>query len=93
MPGGTGFTDERLSAVKCQRVRIYRVRIHRIYRSKALNPQMPGGTHSALTTLIRMLKNFRVVHTSVFAREPKVLMVRNMNSCPNAPHKQKRKTS
>lgn len=33
------------------------------------------------TTLMRMLKNLRVVQTSVFTKEPKVLMVRKMNSC------------
>ena len=41
----------------------------------------------------RMLKNLRVVHTIVLTSEPKVRMVKNMNSWPTAPHKQKSRTS
>ena len=41
----------------------------------------------------RMLKNLRVVHTSVLASEPKRRMVAKMNSCPTAPHRQNSATS
>mmetsp|Transcript_6488 Transcript_6488/g.11856 ORF Transcript_6488/g.11856 Transcript_6488/m.11856 type:complete len:85 (-) Transcript_6488:774-1028(-) len=45
------------------------------------------------TDEIKMLKNFRVVVTSVRVRAPNLFIVRNMNNCPRAPHKQNVRTS
>jgi hypothetical protein len=42
---------------------------------------------------MRILTNFRVVVTVVFARAPKRLMVRKMKFWPIAPHKQNQKMS